>query len=415
MTRPKPPKRAVANSRAADQPDAPFGRIVAGAKTEDEQLRALVAAAVEDVAMPADAFVLGEPVQVTAIEYGGAVRRGLSAIVRRGDERYDINLADVAFSSGSDGARFSAVYRAWLGLEAHSVHGAKPSRTRRHKVEPTDLDLGESLDLVVLACKSNAIRCRVPGTQRELTLRTAVRDEVPGEIITVIPAKQWTHAGHPYLSGKVQKSRLDVAALGLVPLALRSEGDWDPEEEYWGEEGEPIDEWAKPIIARGKRPMFEMEQIIPGQDPEDFDSDPIVEAAELKDAGERGEAEELLMGLLAQDLRCLDAHAHLGNFEFKHRPKQALRHYAVGVAIGEVALGATFDGVLSWGFIDNRPFLRCLHGMGISWWRLGDRDQAAALFRRMLWLNPSDNQGARFNLAAVEAGKTWEELEGADA
>jgi hypothetical protein len=32
----------------------------------------------------------------------------------------------------------------------------------------------------------------------------------------------------------------------------------------------------------------------------------------------------------------------------------------------------------------------------------------------MLWLNPTDNQGARFNLAAIEAGKTWEEVEGDD-
>jgi hypothetical protein len=35
--------------------------------------------------------------------------------------------------------------------------------------------------------------------------------------------------------------------------------------------------------------------------------------------------------------------------------------------------------------------LRCLHGNGLS-----------------LWLNPSDNQGARFCLAAVEAGQAWE-------
>jgi hypothetical protein len=28
--------------------------------------------------------------------------------------------------------------------------------------------------------------------------------------------------------------------------------------------------------------------------------------------------------------------------------------------------------------------------------------------------NPSDNQGARFNLAAVEAGKTWEAMERAE-
>jgi hypothetical protein len=26
-------------------------------------------------------------------------------------------------------------------------------------------------------------------------------------------------------------------------------------------------------------------------------------------------------------------------------------------------------------------------------------------------LNPSDNQGARFNLAAAEDGKTWDEME----
>jgi hypothetical protein len=29
----------------------------------------------------------------------------------------------------------------------------------------------------------------------------------------------------------------------------------------------------------------------------------------------------------------------------------------------------------------------------------------------MLWLNPSDNQGERFNLANVQAGRSWEECE----
>ena len=48
---------------------------------------------------------------------------------------------------------------------------------------------------------------------------------------------------------------------------------------------------------------------------------------------------------------------------------------------------------------------------GSQYW-LGDLRAAADVFQRMLWLSPSDNQGACFNLAAVEAGKTWEELEG---
>jgi hypothetical protein len=40
-------------------------------------------------------------------------------------------------------------------------------------------------------------------------------------------------------------------------------------EHYWGHEGEPIEDWAKPIIARGPRLEFEMEQVLPGTDPDD--------------------------------------------------------------------------------------------------------------------------------------------------
>lgn len=270
-------------------------------------------------------------------------------------------------------------------------------------------------ELIVLACKSNALRCRLLGTTREVTLRMAVRDEVPGEILTVMPTRQWTHARHAYLAGNVLSRRRDIEALGLTPLALRDEGVWDPEDEYWGEEGEPIDAWAKPIIARGKRPMFEMEQVIPGADPEDFDTDPILEASELNAAGDRAGARDVLMSLLARDLRCLDAHAHLGNFEFDRRPAQALRHYEMGMRIGALSLGEAFDGVLPWGLVDNRPFLRCMHGVGLCLWRLGEAREAAAIFFKMLWLNPGDNQGARFNLADIEAGKPWDEMNRADA
>jgi hypothetical protein len=46
------------------------------------------------------------------------------------------------------------------------------------------------------------------------------------------------------VSGEVLGSRLDVARLELPPLGLRPEGDWDPDEEYWGEDGEPLPKWA---------------------------------------------------------------------------------------------------------------------------------------------------------------------------
>ena len=387
-------------------------RIVLDSEGDDEQLRALAETIAGEVELPADAYVVGEPVQVTAIDYEGSTRAGLLATCRRRDEFHVVGFGDVVFSPGSDGARFSAVYRTWLGLAPHDLSPGSPTRPqKRHKAEVADIELAQPLDLIVLALKSNAIRCRVLGTEREITLRTAVRWEVPGEIITMVPNKQWTHAGHPYLSGKVQRSRLDVRALGLVPLGLKPEGDWDPEHEYWGEEGEPLEDWAKPIIARGKRPAFEMEQVLPGADPDDPETDPIIEASELNADRERGAAEEVLMKVLAEDLRCLDAHAHLGNFAFDPDPKQAIRHYMVGASIGALTLGINFDGVLPWGLIDNRPFLRCLHGVGLCFWRLGEMKEAAKTFTRMLWLNPSDNQGARFNLANVEAGRAWEQCE----
>jgi tetratricopeptide (TPR) repeat protein len=69
----------------------------------------------------------------------------------------------------------------------------------------------------------------------------------------------------------------------------------------------------------------------------------------------------------------------------------------------------TFEGVLSWGHIDNRPFLRCMDGYGLCLWRLGRFDEAERVFETMLWLNPSDNQGVRFLVEDVRARKVWEE------
>lgn len=286
------------------------------------------------------------------------------------------------------------------------------ARKRRRK-GGDDLNLDAPIELVVLAPKERAARCRILGTEREITLRSRdVWSMVPGEIITVRARKRWRYAGHPYLSGDVESHRLDVAALGLVPLRLKDEGMWDPAEAYRSEEGEAIEEWARPIIARGPRPSFEMEQVLPGADPDDWDSDPILEASELHAAGDQLGAQRLLVEILAADLTCLDAHAHLGNFAFDCRPEDAIRHYEVGVRIGQLSLGADFDGVLLWDRIDNRPFLRCIHGFGLCLWRVGRKEEAATLFERMLWLNPTDNQGIRFVLPQIRAGEGWEDHHG---
>jgi tetratricopeptide (TPR) repeat protein len=405
-------KRVVDGRNGSGGLDSLVDEIIVDAHGEDEQLWAFRQALEDEVGVPCDAFVIGEPVSVTAFDYDGNARRGLTARCRRGDgSEHVVAAADVVLPRHSGGGRYLAAYRSWLGLEPfHPEVGTMAGRKRQHKAAASDLDLAGPIELVALSVKERAARCRLLGSERIVTLRaTRVWDVVPAEIVVVHPRKQWSYAGHPYLSGEIASSRLDVAALGLVPLALSDEGTWDPDEEYWGEEGEPIQEWAKPIIARGPRQAFEMEQVLPGADRDDPDSDPICDSNELKDAGDRIAARAILMKLCESDLRSLDAHAHLGNIVFDHGPKEAIRHYEAGVRIGELSLGSTFEGVLPWGLIDNRPFLRCLQGFGLCLWRLGRFDEARTAFDRMLWLNPSDNQGVRFLLKDVHSRKPWED------
>ena len=220
--------------------------------------------------------------------------------------------------------------------------------------------------------------------------------------------KSWA-PGDPHLSAEIQSERLEAGALGLAPLRLEEAPPWDPQHEYWGDQGEPIPRWAKPIIARGPRPSFEMEMLIPGWDFEDPEEDPIGIAADLIHVRRLADARSLLMRLCEMDLRCLDAHAHLGNLEFDRAPVLASRHYQAGLSIGQLSLPPDFNGVLSWGVIGNRPFLRCLHGYGLSLWRVRNFERANEVFQRMLWLNPSDNQGVRFLIPDVKKRVAWEE------
>ena len=391
--------------------DLSIAQITTGAHGDDEQLRAFHRAIQTGVDLPCDAFVIGEPVSMLAFDYDGNQRRGLVARCRREDgSEHVVAAAEVVLAPQSRGIHLLAAYRRWLGLDSgREPVIAPPRRKRQHKVAATDLDLSHPVELVVLSVKGNSARCRPIGGDRVITLRASrLWTTVPGEIAVVKPGKQWSYAGHPYLSGEIESARLDVAALGLEPLKLEDEGLWTPAEHYWGGENEPIEEWAKPIIARGPRKEFEMEQVVPGRDPGDPDSDPICKSSDLKEAGDEAAAVKFLMELCETDLRCLDAHAHLGHFSFDQRPKDAIRHFEVGVRIGERSLPSDFDGLLPWGHIDNRPFLRCLHGYGLCLWRLKRSDEAERVFDRMLWFNPSDNQGVRFLINDVRAGTSWE-------
>jgi len=56
---------------------------------------------------------------------------------------------------------------------------------------------------------------------------------------------------------------------------------------------------------------------------------------------------------------------------------------------------------LIWGIIENRPFLRSVHILGLEFMRRKDLVRAEKLFKQILVYNPNDNQGVRYLLAEI--------------
>ena len=84
--------------------DELLGKITVDAHGDDEQLWALRQAFEDDVTLPSDGFVIGEPVSVTEIDYDGNERRGLTARCRREDgSEHVLAASDVVFPQGSSG------------------------------------------------------------------------------------------------------------------------------------------------------------------------------------------------------------------------------------------------------------------------------------------------------------------------
>lgn len=108
-------------------------------------------------------------------------------------------------------------------------------------------------------------------------------------------------------------------------------------------------------------------------------------------------AEEALQ--ISED--CADAYVILAE-ESAEDAQEARELYEAGVRAGERALGEeifTEEAGNFWGILETRPYMRALEGLASSLWVLGEREQALTHYRRLLELNPGDNQGVRYQLA----------------
>ncbi|MBP1737922.1 MAG: hypothetical protein H6Q48_215 [Deltaproteobacteria bacterium] len=89
----------------------------------------------DEVPLPADGFVIGEPVSVLEMDYDGNERRGLTARCRREDgSEHVVAALELVFPKGSIGARYMAAYRRWFGLDPYpSFSSNRVSRSKQRR------------------------------------------------------------------------------------------------------------------------------------------------------------------------------------------------------------------------------------------------------------------------------------------
>ncbi len=98
---------------------------------------------------------------------------------------------------------------------------------------------------------------------------------------------------------------------------------------------------------------------------------------------------------------CADAYVLLA--ESKSNQQQACELFSQGVDAGERALGPeAFEEHVGqfWGILETRPYMRARAGLAQCLWQLGQREESVKHYQELLRLNPDDNQGIRYLLAA---------------
>jgi hypothetical protein len=110
--------------------DALMEEITTDAYGDQEQLWAFRQAFEDNVAVPCEGSVLGQPVSVLLFDYDGNERRGLTAKCRGVDGRaHVVAAADVVLQPGSEGARYLAGYRKWIRLTRPAKTGRRSGPT----------------------------------------------------------------------------------------------------------------------------------------------------------------------------------------------------------------------------------------------------------------------------------------------
>ena len=104
-----------------------------------------------------------------------------------------------------------------------------------------------------------------------------------------------------------------------------------------------------------------------------------------------------LRELSAQYPWFIDTHAHIGTALMRQgKTGLALAAFQKGVALGTAAIPQGYSGMIEWDSLENRPFLRAVHGAALCHLRRRHWRKAIPLLENLLAWNPKDNQGIRY-------------------
>ena len=127
--------------------------------------------------------------------------------------------------------------------------------------------------------------------------------------------------------------------------------------------------------------------------------DQFHEAIDLWHAGQIKQAERSYRQLIRRYPEFIDAYHHLALLlKNSSRELEAFRTWQETVTLGLNRLPDTFyfgRDRLPWLIIENRPFLRAYHGLGLEYLETDEVEKALVIFTNLLDLNPNDNQGIR--------------------
>ncbi len=259
--------------------------------------------------------------------------------------------------------------------------------------------------LLVIKIGQSAFRAKDLASGNIVSVKSTKSYEIAEcDTVTLEVTKEWQFKKTTYISGEVLSHHFDVQALDIPgheyhAVRLVSATEWYEPYELKGFIGE--------CLRGGKRMSYAMEDYT-GYGFYQPDYDPVIEANE----SETPIMQYDKLAKLWEDYPlCIDALAHMAYVYFRgHRfLRNAENCLKTAIHIAEKNFPPHLDGIFLWSELNNRPYLRSLHGLCLVEWRMGNFAEAEQIARKMLRLNPPDNQGARFLIEQIMKGEPWTE------